>query len=439
MRASIVAVLLALATSLSVEASFEVDPPAPTDRSYLVVQVRDSWRDGCRPLDPHVTRAGNRIEVRWRVPLGFACAQAIYPWNADVPLGVLPAGEYELVLNVDDYDGLRTMATFPLVVHESEPAFVVEPDVVGPAFTRVAIKGAGCLKNIVVTMDGASVPVENTTIDCMHSAPIIATLPPRGPGTATLRVQADHDYDERVVAAVRYIDPHALPDRSLYERVLVPVLYDGGGSHGARWETNVEMINGSFFAAVTFLPEAAKPLASLAPRASTSLDMFGNRPEGLVLFVPRGADVRFGGIVRDRSRDAGDWGTELPIVRESDTTRGALTLAGVPFDARYRLQLRIYGIEGQWMPVQIIVSRDGESHSLGYYVAGPCGNQRTPCNSSAPTYRSVDLAHAFPAIAGKGTHRVEVRPLGQTYSTRMWAFVTVTNNVTQSVTVITPQ
>lgn len=438
MRAPISAVFLALALSLSVEASFEIDPPAPNDRSYVVVQVRDIWRDGCRPLDPHVTRAGNRIEIRWRLPLGLACATAIYPWNADVPLGVLPAGEYELVLNVDDYDGLRRLATFPVVVRESDPAFVVEPDVVGPASTRVAIKTGGCFRNIVVTMDGESIPVESTTIDCMSPVPIIATLPPREPGAATLRVQAD-DYDERVVAAVRYIDPGALPDRSLYERVLVPVLYDGGGLYGAQWETDVEMINGSFVSPVTFLPEAAKPLVSLAPRSTTSLGMLGNRPEGVVLFVPRDANVRFGGVFRDRSREGSDWGTELPIVRESETTRGVLTLAGVPFDPRYRLHLRIYGIEGQWMPVQVTISRDGESQSVGYYVAGPCGDQRAPCNSDAPTFKSLDLGRVFPSIAGGGSYRVEVAPLGQTYSTRMWAFVTVTNNVTHRVTVITPQ
>lgn len=175
-----IAIAFVVISALAAQASFEIDPPAPTDVSYVVLQVRDLWRDGCVPLDPKITRADNRIEVLWRLPDG-GCPLMVSPWTEDVPLGLLPAGEYEVVLNVDE-----------------------------------------------------------------------------------------------VIAAVRFVDPAAAPDRSLYERVLVPVLFDGPGAYGSRWATEAEMINASP-SSLTFVPDVARPLTSIAPGASASLDGFGNR------------------------------------------------------------------------------------------------------------------------------------------------------------------
>ncbi|MGZ5442189.1 MAG: hypothetical protein ACXW5U_18980 [Thermoanaerobaculia bacterium] len=241
--------------------------------SYVVLQVRDLWRDGCVPLDPKITRADNRIEVLWRLP-GGGCPLVVSPWTEDVPLGLLPAGEYEVVLNVDE-----------------------------------------------------------------------------------------------VIAAVRFVDPAAAPDRSLYERVLVPVLFDGPGAYGSRWATEAEMINASP-SSLTFVPDVARPLTSIAPGASASLDGFGNRSSGLVLFVPRGFDVRFGGVIRDLSREE---------------------------------------------------------------------SRQAPCNSNRPAYKSLDLGRELPLLPGKGVYGIEVDSEDTTHSNRMWAFVSVTNNDTQHVTLITPQ
>jgi len=50
-----------------------------------------------------------------------------------------------------------------------------------------------------------------------------------------------------------------------------------------------------------------------------------------------------------------------------------------------------------------------------------------------------DLVTTFPALAGKGPLRVVIAPAFDTPEREVWGFVSVTNNETQHVTVISPQ
>jgi len=47
-------------------------------------------------------------------------------------------------------------------------------------------------------------------------------------------------------------------------------------------------------------------------------------------------------IVRDLSRQAEAFGTEVPVVREKDWKRGSLSLLNVRSDPRFRITLRVY-------------------------------------------------------------------------------------------------
>ncbi|HEV7243360.1 MAG TPA: hypothetical protein VGQ36_29310, partial [Thermoanaerobaculia bacterium] len=219
------------------------------------------------------------------------------------------------------------------------------------------------------------------------------------------------------------------------ERVLVPILFNGPGAYGSQWETRTEMVNASD-EPIAFLPEVSRPLTSLAGGATASLSGFGTRPTGLVLFMPRGADVRFGSLIRDVSREQDELGTELRVVRERDA--GAkVVLSNVPFDSRYRLLLRMYDLDGISDGVSIFMFREGAFRAFTQTVmVGPCADDRAPCNSNLPAYRSFDLSRVL-AIAEPGTWRLEIT--ANNTARRLWAFVTVTNNETQRVTVISPQ
>jgi hypothetical protein len=420
----LIAALPLLATHpLTSEISF--NPAVPTDRSFVVLEVRDVWRDPCVPRNPVLTRAGNAITVRFTVPPDLACPAVLAPWEAKVPIGVLTPGVYAVTLEVDDFDGLRRAGVRTLVVRESAPAFVIEPQIASTAGGTVVAFRNVCPNAgtpVTVSVSGAGVPV-------LPGCPVKVTLPAHAPGPVDVTLTVG-DLSSTVVNALQYVDPAAAPDPALYERVLVPVIFNGSGAFGSVWQTNVEMTNLSAFR-IDWVPEVSRPLGSLDPERSTSLSAFGERPAGLVLFLPRGADVRFGYLIRDLSRDASQWGTEIPVVRERDT-QTVLVLPNVPFDDRYRLQLRIYDIDGVSGEVMVMAGTQPVGREVS--VAGPCTAR--PCNSNQPAFASVDLRQLFPTASGAQTIRVFG---GSDLPARFWAFVTVTNNETQHVTVISPQ
>ena len=399
---------------------FSFDPVAPTDQAFVVLRIRSIWRDGCRPQNEQITRNGNAITVRYATPRGLACATAIYPWNEDAPLGVLSAGVYTVKVEVDDYDGLMTMATLTLVVTEAEPQVPLTPRIASTAGgTQVTgpylCTDTGPVGDVTFIVDGVTVP---STLDgCV----LKATLPAHAPGPVNVRlVTRSRTYE--TVNAIHYVDPAATPDLTLYERVLIPVLFRGAGAFGSQWETDVIVDSN---APLGVLPDVSAPL-----RTNASLwTLFGDRPSGLLLFVPRGHDLRFRYHIRDVSRDATQWGTEIPVVREGDM-RTSIVLRDVPFDPRYRLQLRVYSMDGVTTGTSVAMARQIQSVTL----RGPC--TVAPCNSNQPAYGSADLRQLFPNLTGRQTIAIgdlTVQPR------RFWAFITVTNNETQHVTVISPQ
>ena len=417
------AALLALLSYVELGAYYRIDPVAPTDRSFVVLQVRQVWRDGCVPRNRQVTRNGNAFTVRYEVPTGGGCPLALTEWIDDAPLGVLPAGVYTVTIEVNDRGPIKPQETLRFVVTEAAPALQIEPRIASTAGGTEIAFPQFCTA-ATVTVGGATVPsrVEGCTL--------IATLPAHAAGPVDVQVRTSaRTYD--IVNAVQYVDPAAAPDPSLYERVLLPVLYQGPGAFGSQWQTDVVMRNFSQFR-VQALPNAAAPQPPVPPGAAVSLaSAFGNRPSGVLLFVPRGSNVGFTSHIRDVSRDATQWGTEMPVVRESEA-KDSMAFANVPFDPRYRLQLRIYGFDGVKTPVRVTV--DPNAFRPSRLVRGPCAD--VPCNSNQPAYLSIDLGSEFPGLSGKHTLFLQQELY---HPHPLWAFITVTNNETQHVTVISPQ
>ena len=425
MRAISLSVVLFIA--VAAQAAFEFVPPAPTDQTFVFLEARaEVWRDGCTPTNPTVTRHGNTIDVTW-TPRGGGCPLVVSEWSSRAPIGVLEPGVYDVQIRIAGTGfGTGLVATKKLVVDDADPAFVVEPRVVratAPGLARIDLcryAPEGPLPQpVVVTVGGTVVPAQ------VSFCSVDVSLPPHAPGPVDVRVRIGNSEHE-VVNALRYIDPAADPDPALFERVLVPVLFNGPGAFGSQWETEVEMINASS-RPIVLLPEADRPLESLAANASVSLAAFGNRPAGLVLFLPRGFDVRFGSIIRDTSREAGDLGTEVRVVREDDF-RSELSLPNVPFDSRYRVQLRVYELDGIPTDVVIYARQDGVTKGLTQVI--PTGDR--------PAFAAVDLTSELALLVGKGRHDLTI-VANEDGLRRLWALVTVTNNVTQHVTVISPQ
>jgi hypothetical protein len=140
--------------------------------------------------------------------------------------------------------------------------------------------------------------------------------------------------------------------------------------------------------------------------------------------------------VRDTSRSDLSHGTEIPVVRESEFKDGRLVLLGVPIDnTRFRNTLRIYATEPGFVAVTI-----GDQVRAVELLAGRnefepafamLGNYPGPGEIEAPGRDTVRIMiEAMPAPGGITTPIPSAKPI--------WAFVSVTNNVTQEITVVTP-
>ena len=421
--------------ALAVE-PFRFEPPGPTTQSFIVLNVDTIWRDSCLPRDAQVTRSGSAIEVLWRIPKS-ACLPALWPWRDRVAIGVLPAGVYEVRLLVDENDGIRDLARRTLVVADAAgPVSLVVPFASTRGGTDLHLKLTPGLCNgvVTVTIDGAEVPATRLGCDVIVSAPAHAA----GAVDVVLR-SGEATYSMR--AALRYLDPAAPPDPEMFERVLIPLVYNGPGAFGSEWVTEGEIRNLAS-APMPWFPDVLRNRCSgcgtsLAAGATLPLSAFGNDADGVVLFIPRtmAEDVRFGARIRDTSREVSSWGTQLPIARESEFAERHF-LPNIPVDPRYRALLRIYAVDGVSKLAGVAV-KTGEKTIASRVVQlnGPC--QASPCNSLDPAFASIDVASLVPAGTA-GPISLEIYRASSSPAP-VWAFVSITNNTTQQVTIVSPQ
>lgn len=152
------------------------------------------------------------------------------------------------------------------------------------------------------------------------------------------------------------------------------------------------------------------------------------------------SNARFSLRVRDLSRESQTWGTEIPVVRESQFRTSTITLLDVPLDERFRVTLRAYDPDVHQNAVFRFDFRDMPGGQLlasrtlpaVYKQSGHFGFPRV-----AACAQMGDLRAAVPEIANAGSVRVDVTPVAA--ATRFWAFASVTNDETQHVTLVTPQ
>lgn len=224
--------------------------------------------------------------------------------------------------------------------------------------------------------------------------------------------------------------------RGGFRRVLVPIAFRGEvpGANGSRW---VSELQGRVFypgpQEVTRTPGSTPPSLVEGPFTFTDLPS-SNR--GMFLYVPEGNFLAMNLRVRDVSRDAENFGTEIPLVTSEETTTAfAFDLLDIPIGPKYRQTLRIYNFEGRRaMQVGVrILARDGRENivSTNYTMPEEEPIQEFP---QFPGYLEINLADLLP---GGYEGRVDVsvsHPAGP----RLWAMVSVTNNDTQLVTMVTP-
>lgn len=236
--------------------------------------------------------------------------------------------------------------------------------------------------------------------------------------------------------------------REDYVQVLFPFAFGGEvrGAFGSRWVVDSWGRNDADqFVKVSPTPWADCGLPGCVELAGAKTTFSGPRlepaeliPPGAFLYVERSHadEVHFSMRVRDVSREEISYGAGIPVVREEEFRAGRIVLLDVPSDPRYRVSVRVYTND---------VSLDG---SVRVRVL-PLESEQTlidlPLTWSRPVQphpqfpawaNSAEIHHLLalvPGLNGDGPLRIEIES-----DLQIWAFATVTNELTQQLTVITP-
>ena len=230
----------------------------------------------------------------------------------------------------------------------------------------------------------------------------------------------------------------AAPLLAQNERILLPVFIEPvSGAFGSRFYTDLMVANTGDTALTVFglnfdcgiQAHFCNPdrLDVQPGRVFHSSDLVYNGAPGHFVFVPKNDLDRLSMNLRvyDNSRTLVNFGTEMPIVRESEFVNGRIVFPMVFVNYQhFRNTLRIYAER----PVDVLVTA-GEQPPMRIALTGAT-------DLFDPAYGVFtdfphELGRQIPVI-------IEVDPSVST-PVPIWAFITVTNNETQLITTITPQ
>ena len=429
MTLSGIAAVLSLVMTLGVSAQklpVSVDPPDPTsaDPVTLNVEVVASC-----PLPPKVVRTAFDIDV---TILSIPCSFPIeFDVTFPVELGTLPAGHY--TVGVHYPSGPPFPGTFGFDVLPASSDLTVSQSIgstAGGTSVIVTVAAAHCLNQPItacpapaITFGG--VPATNVTV--IDQAHFRATTPPHAAGAVQVVVN-DTSFTKSSYA-FRYYDPQAPLSEKFFERVLIPVVFHGPGAFGSNWVTELSLANTNSYPVEPWRPIAGRTSIDSKPVVFGSEDA----PNGLFLIVPRQATpaLTFHAAVRDTSRADSEWATEIPVAREAQFSNNPVELLDVPIDPRFRTMLRIYSPEASIPDSNSQVHVTVYSLDDGHVLRELFPSLVNSSDAEHPAFVSVsDLMNGLPS----GRAGVQVQG-----PVKLWAFATVTNNVTQHVTVVSPQ
>ncbi|MFL6245663.1 MAG: hypothetical protein ACJ74H_06540 [Thermoanaerobaculia bacterium] len=401
-----------------------VEPPDPTSTTRITLIVSEM---GSCPSPPVVTRTGFTITVALGED-GCLSPPTLITHRLDI--GMLPPGTYTVQVT----DGGSVVDTAAFSVLDANLTVRVLPSlgsIEGGTIVEIFTNINHCAGNPQVCTAPAisfgGIPATNVTM--VGDAHYRATTRPHAAGPVEARVVSPSFTQSSF--AFRYYDPADAPLPEFFERILIPVIYNGPGAHGSIWATEVSMRNNN--------PHRVEPwrghalFDSIASGTPLRLDASVSAPTGTFLIVPReaAAALKFNALIRDVSREQLGFGTEIPVVRESDFSLEAIELLNVPLSPAFRRMLRIYSLSSvpQLVLVKVYSMDTGHPIDQKFVTLVSEGPYR-------PSVAVLDLEQTFPRLDVSGRVGITIdRHVGPP----AWAFVSVTNNETQQVTVISPQ
>jgi hypothetical protein len=437
----VVLVVYLLFSTPLVAYEIDLDPPGPTTESDITLNI---------PLQSCTTDEYTQNIVGSVIKLRFAGRGICDPPFIDakpVRIGRLPAGEYTVEVTVGALDSILARGRFVVVEADPVRPFEIRPFAVpSVGGLPLRITPSPC----TATCDGVSVTVGGVEINGAALRPdgqgaLWITAPPHANGLVDV-VVAVGDALMLTEKALYYYAVGEPPDPSIFERVLFPVLFDSRGANGSDWRSEAVISNPGPSYVETW--NAVDSIACIdypcGERFAPGVDhkiANGKYPHGVLLWVPRAdaSQLSFALRVRDVSRESEGFGTEIPVVRESEMfPRGStMSLLDVPLDPAYRVKLRIYAhqrsvanlLPGAFVTILNPITR--ERSFTGVRLLPDCFF--APCTEDEPPYGEIDLP------PGKDGDRVNLYVfVDGSAAGPAWAVATVTNNATQQVTIVTP-
>jgi len=266
--------------------------------------------------------------------------------------------------------------------------------------------------------------------------------------TATVRAEQLFDsnrFDNQAHAII------SVGSAASWERLLIPVSIETlPGAGGARWTTDLSALiladaqldfapHPCEFAAIACVIDPP-PLRRQIPGAFL---FSASSPNGQFFYIrPQDAGKwRFNARIRDAARVQQTAGAEMPIVRATEFRADTIALLNVPVAPQYRHTLRIYddlGRDRTGVSIRIYSGDETEPRLIAGTELVRAHNQTTTTAllSTHPAYAQLELGQLLP-LAGLESLRVEIEPRDP--GVRLWAFISIVNNETHHVTVVTPQ
>jgi hypothetical protein len=421
-----------VAVADGVPAPILVEPPDPTSATPITLVVTEV--DTCPPK-PIVTRAGFTITVT----LGYGpCLSPPSLITYRLEIGTLPPGNYTAVVtDTGDIVGNTTFTVLDanLTVRVGPSLGSIEGGTVVDVFTNInhCAQPQPCTPP-AITFDG----IAATNLAVIGDAHYRATTPPHAAGPVDVRV-ASASFTQSSFA-FRYYDPAEAPLPEFFERILIPVIYNGAGAFGSQWATEVSLRNDNAHFLETWRGQSL--FSAISPGKPLTLSTTVSAPTGIFLIVPRdgAAGLKLNVLIRDVSRANVAWGTEIPVVRENDFSLDPIELLNVPLSRDFRRTLRIYSLSSipHLVLLKMYSMETGQQLAQKFITLTsetPC-RVVVPCASDRPSSAMFDLDQLFPNSGTAGRAGITIdRYVGPP----AWGFVSVTNNETQHVTVISPQ
>lgn len=218
-------------------------------------------------------------------------------------------------------------------------------------------------------------------------------------------------------------------------RLLLPLNVVTAGAYGAVFSTHLTALNRGDapielrgidrFCAIATCDHPAVPVAVLYPGFATG-EFEDRGTPGRFIFYPASAQLDFNLRARDSSRDQFSYGTEVPVVEAEAFRSQPFNLLAVQSTEPFRAMLRVYGVTSSTVTVRALRQADNLVLDEWSLLLS------NPENEFQPAYAELPLP-------GWGISFVRIQVIPQSEQFPVWAFASVTNNITQQFTLVTPR